>query len=209
MSPTCSWWAASSACFLILYCIGLLPVIGSAGPATTDLPGITVFILAVVTRLAFGKTGLTGKYTGSGKREWFATGKGFVYNVVLGGGIGIVVSFIAAFLYENEFTAAFSIFPIVCFGFAAITLIFTQTGFATPATHHIFLPSGLAAVAGITAWGPAGALLGVLFGILGSLLGDLVGKSLNSHCDTHIDPPATTIFILTIVINAVSSVINA
>ena len=178
-------------------------------PATTDLPGITVFILAVVTRLAFGKTGLTGKYTGSGKREWFATGKGFVYNVVLGGGIGIVVSFIAAFLYENEFTAAFSIFPIVCFGFAAITLIFTQTGFATPATHHIFLPSGLAAVAGITAWGPAGALLGVLFGILGSLLGDLVGKSLNSHCDTHIDPPATTIFILTIVINAVSSVINA
>ena len=195
--------------FLIHYCIGLLPVIGSAGPATTDLPGITVFILAVVTRLAFGKTGLTGKYTGSGKREWFATGKGFVYNVVLGGGIGIVVSFIAAFLYENEFTAAFSIFPIVCFGFAAITLIFTQTGFATPATHHIFLPSGLAAVAGITAWGPAGALLGVLFGILGSLLGDLVGKSLNSHCDTHIDPPATTIFILTIVINAVSSVINA
>ena len=191
------------------YCIGLLPVIGSAGPATTDLPGITVFILAVVTRLAFGKTGLTGKYTGSGKREWFATGKGFIYNVVLGGGIGIVVGFIAAFLYENEFTAAFSIFPIVCFGFAAITLIFTQTGFATPATHHIFLPSGLAAVAGITAWGPAGALLGVLFGILGSLLGDLVGKSLNSHCDTHIDPPATTIFILTIVINAVSSVINA
>lgn len=42
--------------FLIHYCIGLLPVIGSAGPATTDLPGITVFILAVVTRLAFGKT---------------------------------------------------------------------------------------------------------------------------------------------------------
>ena len=28
--------------FLIHYCIGLLPVIGSAGPATTDLPGITV-----------------------------------------------------------------------------------------------------------------------------------------------------------------------
>ena len=132
--------------FLIHYCIGLLPVIGSAGPATTDLPGITVFIQAGVPRLAFGTTGLTGKYTGSGKREWFATGKGFVYNVVLGGGIGIVVSFIAAFLYENEFTAAFSIFPIVCFGFAAITLIFTQTGFATPATHHIFLPSGLAAV---------------------------------------------------------------
>ena len=195
--------------FLVHYCISQLPVIGVAGPATTDLPGITVFILAVVTRLVFGRTGLTGKYTGSGKREWFTGGKGFVYNVVLGGGIGILVSFLAAFLHEKGLTAAFSIFPIVCFGFAAITLIFTQTGSATPATHHIFLPSALAASLGITTWGTEGALLGVLFGILGSLLGDLVGKTLNSHCDTHIDPPAVTIFTLTIVINALSSAINA
>lgn len=193
--------------YLVSYGIGMLPVIGSAGPATTDLPGITVFILAIVTRLLFGQTGLTGKYTGSGKREWFSTGKGFVYNVVLGGGIGIVVSCLAVVLYQSGNTAAFGIFPIICFGFAAISLIFTQTGFATPATHHIFLPSALAASAGILAWGEAGFVLGVVFGILGSLLGDLVGKTLNSHCDTHIDPPATTIFILTIIINAIASVI--
>ena len=193
--------------FLIHYVIGLLPVIGNAGPATTDLPGITVFILAVITRLVFGKTGLTGHYTGTGKREWFSTGKGFGYNVVLGAGIGIVVSGLAMSLYQSGNTAAFGIFPIICFGFAAISLIFTQTGFATPATHHIFLPSALAASAGILAWGEAGVLLGVLFGILGSLMGDLVGKSLNSHCATPIDPPATTIFILPIIINAISSVI--
>ena len=193
--------------YIISYGIGLLPVIGNAGPATTDLPGITVVILAIVTRLVFGKTGLTGKYTGSGNREWFSTGKGFAYNVVLGAGIGIVVSGLAMSLYNSGNTAAFGIFPIICFGFAAISLIFTQTGFATPATHHIFLPSALAASAGIQVWGEAGVLLGILFGILGSLMGDLVGKSLNSHCDTHIDPPATTIFILTIIINAIASVI--
>lgn len=193
--------------YLVSYGIGMLPVIGNAGPATTDLPGITVFILAVITRLVFGQTGLTGKYTGTGKREWFSTGKGFVYNVVLGGGIGIVVSCLAVVLYQSGNTAAFGIFPIICFGFAAISLIFTQTGFATPATHHIFLPAALAASAGILAWGEAGFVLGVVFGILGSLLGDLVGKTLNSHCDTHIDPPATTIFILTIIINAIASVI--
>ena len=193
--------------YLVSYGIGMLPVIGNAGPATTDLPGITVFILAVITRLVFGQTGLTGKYTGTGKREWFSTGKGFVYNVVLGGGIGIVVSCLAVVLYQSGNTAAFGIFPIICFGFAAISLIFTQTGFATPATHHIFLPSALAASAGILAWGETGFVLGVVFGILGSLLGDLVGKTLNSHCDTHIDPPATTIFILTIIINAIASVI--
>lgn len=193
--------------YLLSCGIGMLPVIGSGGAAATDLPGITVFILAVVTRLLFGRTGLTGTYTGSGKREWFSGGKGFAYNVVLGGGIGIVVSCLAVVLFRSGSTAAFGIVPIICFGFAAISLIFTQTGFATPATHHIFLPSALAACAGIQAWGESGLLLGVLFGILGSLLGDLVGKTLNSYCDTHIDPPATTIFILTILINAIASAI--
>ena len=104
--------------FLIHYCIGLLPVIGSAGPATTDLPGITVFILAVVTRLAFGKTGLTGKYTGSGKREWFATGKGFIYNVVLGGGIGNLIDRIATGVVVDYINVLFMNFAI--FNFADI-----------------------------------------------------------------------------------------
>ena len=193
--------------FLINYGISQLPVIGNSGPATTDLPGITVFILAVITRLVFGSTGLTGKYTGTGKREWYSTGKGFVYNALLGASIGIVVSCLAMVFFKSGNAAAFAIFPIICFGFAATSLIFTQTGFATPATHHIFLPSGLAASVGILAWGESGIILGVLFGILGSLMGDLVGKSLNSHCDTHIDPPATTIFTLTIIINAIGSAI--
>ena len=195
--------------FLIHYCIGLLPVIGSAGPATTDLPGITVFILAVVTRLAFGKTGLTGKYTGSGKREWFATGKGFVYNVVLGGGIGIVVSFIAAFLYENEFTAAFSIFPIIVLRLCGdhADLHPDRLRHARDSPHFPALRAGCRGRH--HRLGPAGALLGVLFGILGSPAGRLGGQELEQPLRHPHRPPATTIFILTIVINAVSSVINA
>ena len=35
---------------------------------------------------------------------------GDLFTIPLGGGIGIVVGFIAAFLYENEFTAA----PVFC-----------------------------------------------------------------------------------------------
>lgn len=193
--------------FLIHYLISNLPGIGVAGPVTTDLPGITVFILGVVARLVFGKTGLTGKYTGTGKRSWFSTGSALTSNVVLGGGIGIIVSFLAASLKNNGLEAAYGIFPIVCFGFAAISLIFAQTGSATPATHHIFLPAALAATVGINAWGNAGAILGVIFGILGALLGDLAAKVFNSYCDSHIDPPATAIFILTIVINLIGNVI--
>jgi hypothetical protein len=194
--------------YLVRYIISILPVIGSNGVAATDQPGITVFILAVVARLVFGSTGLTGNYTGSGPREWFSTGKGFVQNLVWGGSIGLVVSGIAMGLYNSGNDAAFGIFPIVCFGFAAMTLIFTQTGFAVPSTHHIFLPSALAACAAIPVWGAGGIILGVVFGMLGALLGDLVGKSLNSYVDSHIDPPATTIFILTIVVNAIASAIS-
>ena len=186
--------------YIVATLIGMTPL----GPLT-DLPGITVVISGIVARLVFGKTGLTGKYTGKGPRTWFSTGTTFVYNVVLGGGIGIAVSFVAAAISKSAPEAwAATIsgnFAVMCFGFAAITLIFTQTGSAMPGTHHIMLPSGLAAVVGITAWGPYGAFLGVVFGILGSLLGDFFGNTFNSHCDSHIDPPAFTIFLLTIVVS--------
>lgn len=191
--------------FLIHYIISTLPVIGAGGAAATDLPGITVCILGIISRLVFGKTGLTGNYTGKEPREWVSHGNACSCNVVLGASIGIVVSFIAAFLKESGMDAAFAIFPIICFGFAATTLVFAEAGFATPGTHHIFLPAGLAACVGVTAWGPTGALLGVLFGIIGSVMGDFVTKTFNSYCDTHVDPPATTIFTLTIIINAIGS----
>lgn len=191
--------------FLIHYCYSCLPVIGAAGSAATDLPGITVCTLGIISRLVFGKTGLTGKYTGTTPREYISKGAAFGNNVILGLGIGILVSYIAAVLKTSGFDAAFGIFPIICFGFAAITLIFAQAGFAMPATHQIFLPAALAACVGINAFGPTGALLGVLFGVIASLFGDFVGKTFNSYCDSHIDPPATTIFILTIIINAIAS----
>lgn len=176
--------------------------------ALTDIPGFTVFLLALVTRFLFGSAGLTGKYEAEGKREWFSNGKGFAQNVVLGLGVGTAVSFVAASLIEGGASdAAIGMFPIICFGFSAITLIFTQTGFACPATHHISLPAALAAVAGITAWGPAGALLGVFFGIVCALFGDFIAKTINSYVDTHIDPPATTIFIMTFVISLIKTAI--
>lgn len=188
--------------YIVATLIGMTPL----GPLT-DLPGITVTISGIVARLLFGKTGLTGKYTGKGPRTWFSTGTTFVYNVVLGGGIGIAVSFVAAAV-ANAAPEAWAAtisgnFAVMCFGFAAITLVFTQTGSAMPGTHHIALPSGLAAVVGISAWGPYGAFLGVVFGILGSLLGDFFGNTFNSYCDSHIDPPAFTIFLLTIVVSLI------
>ena len=184
--------------YLLAALIGATPL----GPLT-DLPGICVVISGIIVRFLFGTTGLTGKYTGEGPRVWFSTGTGFVYNVVLGAGIGCAVSFVAAGLYNAGNAVALSIFPSLSLGYSATTLLYACGGLACPATHHISLPAGLAASVGLAAWGPAGALLGVVFGILGSLGGDLFGNSINSHVDSHIDPPATTIFILTIVVNLI------
>lgn len=181
--------------FIVHYLISITPL----GPLT-DLPGITVFILAVITRLVFGSTGLTGKREAGS--NWYTGGKGMVNNLIWGCGVGIAVSFVAAVLSQlDNWGTVSGMYPIIVFGFSAVTLIFTQTGFAMPASHHLTLPGALAAVVGINAFGPYGALLGVVFAVLGALLGDLVGCSLNSNCDTHIDPPATTIFILTIIVS--------
>ncbi len=163
----------------------------------TDTVALTVFTLAVISRLAFGKTGLTGKFEGEGSRTYFTLGQGLIYNVILGGGIGIAVGYVAGSLRASGVDPALlSIFPVICFGISATSLIFTQTGFATPATHHISLPAASAAVMS------GNPFMGVVFGIVGSLVGDLAGNTLNSHCDTHIDPPATAIFITMFIVNA-------
>lgn len=159
--------------------------------APTDLPALTITIIFVVARLVFGTTGVFGKYDGEGKREYFTGGKGFVCNVLLGLGLGTAVGFVSAQMSAAGVSeTALRSFPILCFGIAAVTLIFTQTGFACPATHHIAYPAACAAV-----WS-GNPIMGIVFGILGAIIGDFMAKTVNSYCDTHIDPPGATIMIL-------------
>ena len=176
--------------FLIHY------VIGAVLHLNTDLPGFTVIISAVIARLVFGSSGLIGKAAPDETREYFTGGKGMLCNVILGLGIGTTTGFVYQALVDGGASAAsIGSYPVLCFGIAAVSLIFAQTGFAMPATHHIALISALAAV---TAQNP---VMGIVFGILTSLFGDFIGKTFNSCCDTHIDPPAFTIFIFTFIVN--------
>lgn len=189
---------------VLLQLVAMIPVFGSV----TDGPGTCVFILGIVSRFLFGSTGLTGKF--EGKHEWFSTGKTFGCNVMLGLGVGIAVAVTAAVLYTAGNETALAMWPFICFGFSAITMIFTQTGFATPATHHISLIGAYASVIGITAWGvEAGIVFGVVFAIIASLVGDLAGKSLNTNVDSHIDPPATTIWILATIVHLIGFSLGA
>jgi len=183
--------------WLIQNLAGFLPA-----AIATDAPGFAVFFGGIIVRLAFGKTGVIGKYDGAGKREFIGTGAAMAQNVVLGLGYGALVSFIAAMNADNA--AFLAGFPVMCFGYSAISLIFAQTGFAIPTTHHITLPAAFFAVTGIGMWGPMGAILGVVMGIVASIIGDFAGRTFNSYCDSHIDPPAFTILLLT----SVNSLLN-
>lgn len=176
--------------FLIHY------LIGAVLHLNTDLPGFTVIISAVIVRFIFGTSGLVGKAPAGVRREYYTAGKGMICNVLLGLGLGTTTGFVyQALVNAGASAAAIGSYPILCFGIAAVSLIFTQTGFAMPATHHIALISALAAVSS------GNPVMGIVFGILTSLFGDFVGKTFNSHCDTHIDPPAFTIFIFTFIVN--------
>lgn len=162
----------------------------------TDLPGITVVVSAIVVRFLFGSGGLIGKAPAGEKREYVTGGNGMICNVLLGLGVGTAVAFVYHTMLEAGVDQTLiGSFPVLCFGIAATSLIFTQTGFATPSTHHIALISALAAVLS------GNPVMGCVFGVLTALFGDFVAKTFNSCCDTHIDPPAFTIFLFTFLVN--------
>lgn len=170
---------------------------GTVLKLNTDIPAISVFTAFVIARLVFGETGVLGRYTGEGKRQWLPDGKTLINHIVLGGSVGIVVSGVAVSMINSGVSAnAMAMYPIVCFGISAVSLIFLQTGFAIPVTHHITLPAAAATVM------TGNIFIGILVAIVGAVFWLIACNVVNSHCDTHIDPPATVIFIVMFIINA-------
>ena len=162
----------------------------------TDTVAMTVATLVVIARFTIGKSGLTGEYTESKKRQYFSQGQELLYNIVIGLAVGIIVSYVAAYLKDLGVSKEFLVagYPALCFGISAITLIFAQMGFGIPTTHHISLPAANAAVLS------GNPIIGVVVAIACSLMGDFFTKTINSYVDTHIDPPACTIFIMEFIV---------
>lgn len=166
----------------------------------TDHPGCVVFILAIITRLTLGSSGFCGvcPVEDADKRPWFTGGTGMINHIILGFGIGAVVCGVGQTLLNAGINKELlGIYPVVCFGISATSLIFAQMGGAIPASHHITLPSALAFVLS------GSVVVGILVAIINVLFGDFIAKTFNSYCDTHIDPPATVICITVLIINLV------
>lgn len=196
--------------FLIQYIVGPLlgPIIFGglleSGAGWTDTVALTVALSGIITRLVFGKTGLTGKSPAGEKREWVTTGSRLGFILTYGAGIGILIGGLTAYFGNlglvggNAFAAGlYANLPVIGFGVAAFSLILLMCGHAFEGWHHIVLPSGFTAQILFTAsLSPALAIIGGLCaGMFTAYVGEWAAKTFNSHCDTHIDPPAVTIFI--------------
>lgn len=179
--------------FLICY------LYGNVLNLATDLPGMTVFTTAIIARFLFGSTGLFGKYEDkTTPRSWFPVGKELIQTLLIGAAMGIITGGIGQSMLNNGLSVeALGVFPIVCFGISAFSLIFAQTGQACATTHHMTITSATAFVLS------QNVFVAVIVGMLCALLGEVIGKTFNSHCDTHIDPPAGTIFITMFILNAI------
>jgi len=154
-------------------------LLASVWGAPTDTVALTVWLSGVIVRLVFGKSGLTGEACEG--RVYVPAGGSIIYDIVLGVSLGGLIGFLA----EWSGVAA------IGFVISAATLIFAQTGFDTPATHHITLLAGVAMLATGNIW------LAMVYASISAIIGDLGGTLLNSECDSHIDPPAFAIFIVT------------
>lgn len=162
----------------------------------TDTVALTVFTLGVLARIAFGNTKVTGNYDKPEKRKFISTGNDLVFVLVLGASIGLLTGGVGSMMAKAGLDI--SLFHVLAFGIAAVTLIFTQTGFGCPGTHHIAITSALACVV------TQGQILpAVITGAVAALMGDFAQKTFNDYGDSHIDAPAFTIMILTAVLLAI------
>ncbi|MCC6537581.1 MAG: permease, partial [Bryobacterales bacterium] len=172
--------------FIIQALIAATPV----GPMT-DSVALTVFLSAVIARLAYGKTGLLGDRTQPG--EWLAFQRDWPQVVALGAVLGLASSYLLKIIGADKGG------DVAGFGFAATGLLFLHTGTTVPVWHHIALPAAI----GFTAFG-GNLYAGMGAGVAGAVLGELYARLFLNHGDTHIDPPAAAIATMTVLLKLLS-----
>ena len=143
--------------------------------------------------------------------EFMSKGKTFTTTLVIAFSYSLVVASVyAAAVGAGVPVEDFGgLYHVLIFGLAAVGLTFAVAGQAFFGCHHIVIIAAEAAVQSYATTGNAymALAMGVIFGTISGLLGDIAGASINSGTDSHIDPPATAIFIMTFVVNAIFPVL--
>lgn len=194
--------------YLLNFTVGSLigaNVFGSA--AWTDTVALSVVISAILVRLLFTNSGLTGKTPAGVTRHYLPQGSDLIFTIVLGAGFGILVGgIVAAFgnmalAGSAEAAYIFSQMGGFAFGIAAFGLVFACMGLPFYGCHHIVLPAASTAIVVFsgTLSSVTAIIAAAITGILGALIGEFAGLTFNSYADSHIDPPACTIWVLQLI----------
>ncbi|MFD2628932.1 hypothetical protein [Oceanobacillus kapialis] len=141
-----------------------------------DTIALVVLIFGFITRLVFGQSGLTGIFP-QGEKRFNFTGKEILFHGIWGAGIAAVVAYVSILLDVNN----------LGFAISAASLIFLYFGLQFPASHHITMVAGYAALAFNSVW------IAALFGLVVVIAGEYTQRAFNTHVDTHIDMPAINI----------------
>lgn len=172
--------------------------------AWTDTVALTVFTSDVIARFIFTKSGFLGRYTEAGQRQFFPKGKRLSFLVIVGLGVGVVISGLASSLGSMALegsTEAFYLFSNtgnIGFAIAAISLAFMCMGLPIEGYHHTAVTAGTTAMivfAG-TLSVPLTMISGIIVGVVVSVACECAALTVNSYADSHIDPPATIIMIV-------------
>jgi hypothetical protein len=163
----------------------------------TDAPGAGVFFSLMLCRLLVGRTGPIGICSLDVKRTWLPNPDlSVVLHAFIGATMAAVIGIVGKAMIDaglpKEQLAGF---PLICFGISAASLIFLQTGFSIPITHHISYPSAVAFVL------TGNIFIAIAVGAINAVAWQVAGNVFNSNCDTYIDPPATVIMISVAIIN--------
>ena len=195
--------------------ISLIPGFGTL----TDSVALTVFISAIVVRLAIGRNSLTGHLpegSGWGKfapRDgvaWIRYHERFGQLTVLSLFVGLLAAGVAIRL-AGYYPAFAGSAHTLMFGMSAVSLLFLSLGISFPVTHHITIIAGLGAVVFLPVVGGnavIATLIGMVFGVLSGLLGEVAARVFHNSGNTHFDPPAAAIWPMTLVVNGLAALIG-
>jgi len=139
--------------------------------------------------------------------NWVRYQEGFYPNSMLGLFAGGMAAGIAMMIVHS-IPAAAGVAAIVGFGLSAFSLVFLVLGMSTPVTHHMTLIGGVAAVAFLPIVGGnmvAALIIGAVFGMISAWAAEFFARFWHIHGDSHIDPPASAIWLMTLLVLGLSA----
>lgn len=194
--------------YIVQQVVLIIPGFGT----TTDSVATTVVISALVARLVFGKSGIIGKhvdgvtgwkkFTPNAQHAWLAYQQSPVMALLLGLFIGGMSAWSSITLLRAYPDAPGVIY--LGFGLSAISLLFLAFGVQVPATHHITLVPAVFVglfIGQVGGGDTVVVLIGAGIGALTGLIGELFSRFWLIRGDTHIDPPASAIWPMTVLVS--------